>query len=247
MLRGEKYVKNACCARSVQVAHCLFASGLSRSRGACKDTNDHHRGHTADGVVGESDQGVFIPEINKRLAASGKDFRIEWNEAWSGTVAKLTEVFTTVSEGVAQLGIPVWAFEGSKLPLEGITFNVPFGIAASSALSNIKAGRVKSIAVQAPRRIPLGPDWPTVAEAGMPGFEASNWTALVAPAGTPSNILAKINADANRALKMPDVVERLSKAGSEPVGFTPEELAAKMQAESERYVKLIRDINLKRD
>ncbi len=79
----------------------------------------------------------FIAEINKRLAASGNDFRIEWNEAWSGTVAKLPEVFSTVSEGVAQVGIQVWAFEGSKLPLENITFNVPFGITDPLALTQV--------------------------------------------------------------------------------------------------------------
>ncbi|MBI4292117.1 MAG: tripartite tricarboxylate transporter substrate binding protein [Betaproteobacteria bacterium] len=120
-------------------------------------------------------------------------------------------------------------------------------LASSSALSNIKGGRAKGIAVQAPKRIPLGPDVPTVAEAGFPGFEASNWTALAAPAGTPREIIAKINADSNRALKTAEVSERLAKAGSEPVGSTPEELGAKMRAESERYGKVIRGIKLKLD
>jgi tripartite-type tricarboxylate transporter receptor subunit TctC len=120
-------------------------------------------------------------------------------------------------------------------------------LASSSALSNIKGGRAKGIAVQAPTRIPLGPDVPTVAEAGFPGFEASNWTALAAPAGAPREIVAKINADSNRALKTSEVSERLAKAGSEPVGSTPEELGAKMRAESERYGKVIRGIKLKLD
>ena len=120
-------------------------------------------------------------------------------------------------------------------------------LASSSALSNIKGGRAKAIAVQAPQRIPLGPDVPTVAEAGFPGFEASNWTALMAPAGTPRDIIVKINADANRALKTADVTERLAKAGSDPLGSTPEELGTKMRAESERYGKVIRDIKLKLD
>ncbi|MBI2320020.1 MAG: TRAP transporter substrate-binding protein DctP [Betaproteobacteria bacterium] len=79
----------------------------------------------------------FIPEINKRLAASGIDFKIEWTEAWSATVAKLPEVFSTVAEGVAHVGVQVWAFEGSKLPLESITFNVPFGISDEVALTRV--------------------------------------------------------------------------------------------------------------
>lgn len=79
----------------------------------------------------------FIPEIDRRLAASGIDFRIEWTEAWSGTVAKLPEVFNAVSEGIGHVGVQVWPFEGSKLPLENITFNVPFGISDEVALTQV--------------------------------------------------------------------------------------------------------------
>jgi tripartite-type tricarboxylate transporter receptor subunit TctC len=120
-------------------------------------------------------------------------------------------------------------------------------VAASSAISFIKSGRVKAIAVTAARRIPLGPDWPTVAESGVPGFEASNWVAMVAPAGTPRDIIAKINADANRALKMPDVRERLTAVGADAVGSTPEELATKIRDDSERYGKTVGLLKLKLD
>lgn len=120
-------------------------------------------------------------------------------------------------------------------------------VAASSAISFIKSGRVKAIAVTAARRIPLGPDWPTVAESGVPGFEASNWVAMVAPAGTSRDIIAKINADANRALKMPDVRERLTAVGADAVGSTPEELATKIRDDSERYGKTVGLLKLKLD
>jgi TRAP-type C4-dicarboxylate transport system substrate-binding protein len=69
----------------------------------------------------------FLPEVNNRLAAAGSPHRIEWTEAWSGSVAKLPEVFSAVENGVGDLGVQVWPFEGSKLPLENITFHVPFG------------------------------------------------------------------------------------------------------------------------
>jgi TRAP-type transport system periplasmic protein len=68
----------------------------------------------------------FIPEVNKRLAASGKDFKIEWTEAYSQTLAKFTEVFETVDENIAQLGIVLKNFEESKLPLEQVYYMVPF-------------------------------------------------------------------------------------------------------------------------
>ena len=125
---------------------------------------------------------------------------------------------------------------------------VPVGlVAASSAIGHIKSGRVKAIAVTAARRIPLGPDWPTVAESGVPGFAASNWVAIVAPAGTPRGVIAKINGAVNRALKMPDVRERLAAVGADPVGSTPEELAAKIRDDSERYGKTVGLLKLKLD
>lgn len=120
-------------------------------------------------------------------------------------------------------------------------------LAASSAIPYMKSGRVKMIAVATTRRFSLFPDWPTVSESGVPGFEASNWTALSAPAGTPRAIVVKINADANRALKMADVRERLTAVSSESVGSTPEEAAAKMRDDSERYSKLIKLMNVKLD
>ncbi len=118
-------------------------------------------------------------------------------------------------------------------------------LAASSAIPYMKSGRVKMIAVATMRRFPLFPEWPTVSESGVPGFEASNWTALVAPVGTPREIIVKINADANRALKMADVRERLTAVSSEAMGSTIEEVAAKMKDDSERYGKLIKVMNIK--
>ena len=97
------------------------------------------------------------------------------------------------------------------------------------------------------KRFTTAPDWPTVAESGVPGFEGSNWTALVAPAGTPREIVAKINADANRALKAADTRERFVVAGSEAVGSTSEEAAAKMRDDSERYGKMIREMKISID
>jgi tripartite-type tricarboxylate transporter receptor subunit TctC len=120
-------------------------------------------------------------------------------------------------------------------------------LAASSAVNYVKSGQMKIIAVTTAKRIPIGPNWPTVAESGAPGFEASNWTALVAPAGTPRDIIMKINADANRALKTDDVRKRFEAVGSDVIGSTPEELAKRMAEESDRYGELIRELKISRD
>jgi len=120
-------------------------------------------------------------------------------------------------------------------------------LAASSAMPFVKSGRVKIVGVTAPKRITLAPEWPTVSESGLPGFDATNWTALAAPAGTPRDVILKINADANRALKMADVRERLAGVTTEAVGSTPEEATAKIRDELERYGKLIQTIKIKLD
>ena len=84
----------------------------------------------------------FLPEVNKRLAASGSSHRIEWTEAWSGSVASLPEVFTAIENGVGDLGVQVWPFEGSKLPTENMTFHVPFGTSDPLQLVEIFASCV---------------------------------------------------------------------------------------------------------
>lgn len=120
-------------------------------------------------------------------------------------------------------------------------------LAASSVVNYVKSGRMKVIAVTTAKRIPLDPSWPTVAESGAPGFEATNWTALAAPAGTPREIVMKINTDANRALRTDDVRERLAAVGSAVIGSTPEELAKKIEEESNRYGALISELKISRD
>ena len=79
----------------------------------------------------------FIPEVNKRLAASGKDFKIEWTEAYSSSLAKFSEVFEATEEGIGHLGVNIWVFEGSKLPLENVSFYVPFGTTDSIGLTSV--------------------------------------------------------------------------------------------------------------
>lgn len=129
-----------------------------------------------------------------------------------------------------------------------ITGEVPVGIlAAPSAVPHIKSGRIKAIAVTMARRIPVGPDWPTLSESGIPGFDASNWVALTAPAGTPRDIIAKINADTNQILKLADVRERMAASGSEVIGSTAEAAGNRMREDSDRYGKLVKQLNLRFD
>jgi tripartite-type tricarboxylate transporter receptor subunit TctC len=82
---------------------------------------------------------------------------------------------------------------------------------------------VKALAVSTPKRIAALPDVPTIAEAGFPNAESNFWVAMLAPAKTPRDIVAKLNAEVNRALQSPEVKERLAKLGTEPMAMTPEQ------------------------
>src|SRR5213075_1422438 len=104
-----------------------------------------------------------------------------------------------------------------------------------SALPLIKAGRIKLIAVAARKRIASAPDVPTVEEAGGPqGFEIDSWIGLVAPRGTPAEVVRRINADVNRLMTDPDVIERMNLFGYEPAPATPAEMAALIRADTKK-------------
>lgn len=110
----------------------------------------------------------------------------------------------------------------------------------------IKAGRIRALAVSTTKRSPAAPDIPTMAEAGVPGYVAVAWFGLLAPAKTPRDLVDKLSAETARILKMPDVNSRLSDLGAEPVGSTPAQFDAHIKAEIVKWAKLIEDANVER-
>jgi tripartite-type tricarboxylate transporter receptor subunit TctC len=117
----------------------------------------------------------------------------------------------------------------------------------SSAMSFVKAGRIKALAVMTPKRSPELPDLPTLAEAGVPGVEMSTWYGLFATAGTPREILARLYAETMKALAMPDVRKKLQDLGGEPGTLTAEQFGAMNRADFERFGKLVKDANIRTD
>ena len=117
----------------------------------------------------------------------------------------------------------------------------------STGLVPIRAGRVKVLAVTTRQRSPVLPEVPTVAEAALPGFEVSGWFGVVAPAGTPPAVVAKLNTEIVRALAAPDVRERLLGMGHEVSGNTPAEFATFISGELAKYSKVIKDNNIRAD
>jgi len=104
----------------------------------------------------------------------------------------------------------------------------------------VQAGKLKALAVTTPQRSPALPDVPTIAEAGLPNFEAVAWFGMLAPAGTPRDIVTKLNGEIVRVLKLPDVNERLSGMGAIVVGSTPDEFATWMRNEVAKWAKVVK-------
>lgn len=110
-----------------------------------------------------------------------------------------------------------------------------------------KSGKVRALAVTTAKRTPFEPDWPTLAEAGLPGYEHVLWAAVFTTAGTPKDIITRLNTEIRKALAMPEVRDRMKTLGAEPTGSTPEQLGAMLKSEIEKYGKLVRTIGLRID
>ncbi|MBO9650503.1 MAG: tripartite tricarboxylate transporter substrate binding protein [Variovorax sp.] len=110
--------------------------------------------------------------------------------------------------------------------------------------TQVKAGKLRALAVTTSKRVAMLPEVPTMAEAGLPGYETSTWGGLLAPAGTPKPIVARIAAETTRILALPDVKQRLMDAGVEPVGGTPEQFSAFIAQEMGKWAKVAKDAGI---
>jgi tripartite-type tricarboxylate transporter receptor subunit TctC len=110
-----------------------------------------------------------------------------------------------------------------------------------------KAGKLRALAITSPQRSPLAPEYPTVAESGIPGFEAATWVGLHAPAGISRELLARINADVIKILNLADTKERLAQQGIDRVGNTPDEAAAYVKSEIVKWAQVIKAANVRID
>jgi tripartite-type tricarboxylate transporter receptor subunit TctC len=118
---------------------------------------------------------------------------------------------------------------------------------APVAIPYIKSGRLRALACTEPKRNPALPDVPTVAESGLPGYAMTTWYGLVAPRGVPQDILAKLNADINRILQLPDIRARFATLGADPVGGSSEQFGAYIKSEVAKFARLAKERGLHLD
>jgi tripartite-type tricarboxylate transporter receptor subunit TctC len=114
-----------------------------------------------------------------------------------------------------------------------------------NVITHVKSGRMKALAVSGPKRSPLAPDVPTVSEAGVPGFEVTVWFGFLAPAGTPRDIIQRLNAESIRIINSPEVSDRFMKLGVTPATGTPEQYGDMIKSEVARWAKVVKDAGIK--
>jgi tripartite-type tricarboxylate transporter receptor subunit TctC len=116
-----------------------------------------------------------------------------------------------------------------------------------TAVPQVKGGKVRALAVAQSKRSALVPEVPSANEAGLPGYDAYSWTGFVAPAGTPPEIVHRLNAEIVKALSAPDMREAMLARGAEPHPGTPEQFTTFVRAEMTKWAKVVREANIKAD
>jgi tripartite-type tricarboxylate transporter receptor subunit TctC len=115
-------------------------------------------------------------------------------------------------------------------------------IAPSQAvMQHVKAGKLKALAVSGAERSPSLPDLPTISEAGVPGYESAGWFGVVASAGTPEEIVTRLNREINGVLESPDVKTRLLELGAKPANLTPQQFLDFIRSDNDKWAKLIKE------
>jgi tripartite-type tricarboxylate transporter receptor subunit TctC len=187
----------------------------------------------------------FPPKTVRELIALAKERPGQINYASSGA-GGAPHLGAELFKGMAGVNLQHIPYKGS-----GPSFTDLLGGQVSltidslaQALPYIKTGRLRALAVTGAKRASMLPEVPTMAEAGVPGYELTNWFGLVVPAGTPRDIVTRINADVVKILKMPDVRERLFGMATEPVGNTPEEFGAFMKSETAKWARVIKEAGI---
>jgi len=164
--------------------------------------------------------------------------------ASTGTPSHLANELFNIRTGIKVQHVP---YKGSGPAINGtiagevqMNFNPPILL-----LQFIKAGKLKALAVTGNKRLPSLPQVPTFTEAGLADFDVSSWYGVLAPAGTPKAIIETLSAEFSKALRLPDIKEKLESLGTEPFITTPDRLGALMKADLEKYAHVIKTANIK--
>jgi len=194
--------------------------------------------------------GPYVLVVNPQLpvhsvreliaAAKAQPGKIDYASSGNGSAQHLVSALFASMAGIELNHVPYKGSGPAMQDLLGGQVKVSFA-GIPNVLPHVKAGRLRALAVSTPQRSPDLPDVPTAAEAGVPGYQATLWLNLAAPAGTPGDIVLRIYAETARALQDAELQQSFRSAGVEASPMSPQELAGFMRGEYEKWGKVVRD------
>jgi tripartite-type tricarboxylate transporter receptor subunit TctC len=173
-------------------------------------------------------------------AAKAKPGAINFASPGNGTVAHLTSELFQKAAGVKTQHVP---YKGAAQALTDVISGTVdlYMSSVPTLIGQIKQGKLRPLAVTSAKRVDDLPEVPTINESGYKGFDAVTWFGLLAPAGTPKEVVAKLNAEFNKALQSPELRKKLGDEGADPAGGTPEQFAALIRDEIPRWSKVVKE------
>lgn len=172
--------------------------------------------------------------------AKAKPGQLNYGSGGSGTPPHLAAELLKSRTGIDIVHVPFKTVANAVTDLIAGRVQVMF-VVGPAAMPQIEAATIRPLAVSTAKRSSFLPDVPTVAESGVPGFDVSAWNGILAPAGTPAPVIAKLRAEIVAALQLPEIKERIAGLGFEPIGSTPEAFAAFIKSEVTQWAKVARE------
>ena len=178
--------------------------------------------------------------------AKAKPGAYSYGSSGNGSVGHLAMALFAVTTGIQLEHI---AYKGTAPAVtELLGGQIPLMLSSTlSVLPHVKAGKLRMLAVSTAKRSPAVPDAPTIAEAGVPGYEATLWYGLIAVARTPEAILGKLNAQIEKTVRDPDIIEKLARQGVEPYYYGHKQFSARVREEVPKWAKVIKDAGIRID
>jgi tripartite-type tricarboxylate transporter receptor subunit TctC len=183
---------------------------------------------------------VAATSVKELIAlAKAKPGQLNFGSSGVGGTGHLAGVLFDTLAGTKMTHVPYQGGAPAMIALVGGQIQLVFATAAT-AVPQIKAGKIRGLAATTLARASVMPDLPTIAESGLPGFDANNWYGIVVPVKTPKAIITKLNAEMHRALSAPDLKELFFTQGLDPAPGTPEQFGAYIKSETVKWEKIIK-------
>lgn len=187
---------------------------------------------------------VPVKNVKELIAlAKAQPTKLSYGSAGIGGFGHISGAMFTLMTDTDMTHVPYKGAGPALIDLVGGQIQVLFNDGIGT-VPYIKAGKVRALAVTSIKRMPLSPELPTIDEAGVNGFDNSSWQAIGAPAGTPRQIIAKLNSEVNAILKLPDMQEKIAAAGGVIVGGTPAQFADYLKSELAKFARIVKEAKI---